>query len=388
MNLHVHDWAAIPKAAYNLKKCTCNLYHGEIYVPNKRHFTHTVRKELEDILLGLKSDYKRGKLNPELKSHKPLSFGEACQKYKALYMIPNGQDQDAYQLPYFINFFGERTHIKSISIERLQELKAKMLQDFAATTFLRRWTLLNGVFREMVPTYLASNPCKLVSNKAIRKRTSRKDTARKRYFTNEEMQIIYHEVANYVRHHKNDPKQDNYAPAERIENLQFAKIARNSGLRPDSMDRLEWRDLNFKSGILVARETKNGKTYEFVMNTACRAALLELWHLKKKPAQGLVFRKTNWSRIFTKLFRRLGWNSKTMPPRDRAVLYTFRHTFCSHLVMAGYSGKPLWDAMGWENGTEEPTYAHLSPKFKDTMVNTVNCDYVPLGDKLLEEIKS
>lgn len=385
---HKHKWLLVSKAAYNLKKCeACCLYQGAVYVPGRKLVTHTVRKELEDSLLGLKSDYKRGKLNPELKSHKPLTFSEACAKYTALYMIPNGQEQDRYQLPYFIDFFGGRTYIKSISTERLQELKARMLQDFAPTTFIRRWTLLNSVFRELIPTYLSSNPCKLISNKAVRKRCSRKETSRKRWFTNEQTQQIYQELSSYTRRHKNDPKTDNYTEKERRENVLYAVIARNTGLRPDSMDRLEWADLNLKTNLLVARKTKNSHTYEKVVNTAARKALLELWELKGKPSQGTVFRKASWSRIFTKLFKRLGWNEGIMKIQDRYCLYTFRHTFCSYLVMAGYSGKPLWDEMCWENGSEEPVYAHLSPKFKDTMVNTVSCAYEPLGDKLLEEAK-
>lgn len=400
MSNHTHTWQAVPKAGHNLKQCSaCLLYIGAVYIPKRKLLTGKVRKELEGQLEALRTDYKRGKLDPALKNLAPLTFEEACRKYSSLYMVPNDQETDKYFVGYkrkkdgefvpgyFEKFIGSKTLVKSITGDRLQQLKAKMLADYAPSTFIRRWTLLNSIFRELIPTYLSSNPCKLISNKAIRKRVSRKDTARQRWLTEKEMQRVYYHLLNYVRTEKNAPVTDPYPPNVRRENYLFAVVARNTGLRPDSMDRLEWKDLNLDSDMLRARETKNGHTYDLHMNKACREALLELWEMKGKPSQGLVFRKTDWSRIFTKLFRRLGWNDPNEKDQDNAVLYTLRHTFCSHLVMKGYSGKPLWDAMGWENGSEEATYSHLSPKFKNTMVNTVNSAYEPLGDKLLEEAK-
>jgi hypothetical protein len=123
------------------------------------------------------------------------------------------------------------------------------------------------------------------------------------------------------------------------------------------------------------------------MNNACRNAFLRLWEIKGSPSQGKVFRHAMWGRIFTKLFRRLGWNNSALPREQRAVLYTFRHTWCSHLVMKGYSGKPLLAAMGWKTLSELSTYAHLEPNFLATMSNTVSCEYMSSGEKLLEEIK-
>lgn len=379
-----------------IEQRTDGKWYISYYVGSRqRRITGVNKKELVAQAEEERRNYRLNKTQPELVKQQ-TTFADACQKYIDNYAVPNGQEQDRYQTPYFVEYFGSEIRISDITVEQLKELKAKMLKDFAPSTVIRRWTLLNSIFRESLSSgYCVTNPCKQISNKALRKAAHRSNTSRQRWFTNEEMQIIYAKLLEAPKIVPYANTDNNYmTPERREENMLFAVVARNTGLRPDSMERLEWYDLNFKENTFRARETKNGRTYTLPMNTAARGAFLRLWEMKGKPATGTVFRSANWSRIFTRLFRSLEWNNSHLPKekrgrddREQAVLYSFRHTFASHLVMAGYAGKALWDLMGWENGTEEATYAHLTPKFKASMANTVSLAYEPLGDKLLQEIK-
>lgn len=390
LNSHPHDWVDINGASFNLKQCSvCSLYRGDVYVPERKRLTHTNRKDLESKLAGLKVDHERQQSNPSYEPPKPaITFQEAVELYKRLYLLPNGQTSDLANLGGLVDHFKPNTLLKRIDKEGVKEWGVAMLaKGWQKQTIRRRLTLLSGIFREAIPKYITVNPCKgaIKFPKGIKK-------SRKRWFTDQEMQTIYARLQEPkpLKKHAHTV----YGPKERMENVLYAVIARNMGLRPDNMTRLEWTDLNMKEDVLTAKDTKNGRTYQFKMNTAARKAFLQLWELKGKPQNGLVFRGCNWSRLFTTLYRELGWNDTHLPKENRkiaennqAVLYSFRHTFASHLVMRGYTGKALWEAMGWENGSEEATYSHLSPSFKATMVDTISCDYVSAGDKLLEEAK-
>lgn len=367
----------------NIKQLPDGRWYISYYVgPKQKRLSGPNKKELIANAEAERQNYRLGRSQPDLVKQS-TTFLEACNKYMDNYAIPNGQEQDKYQVPYFIRFLGPNVRIVDITVERLKELKTKMLQDYAPSTVIRRWTLLYSIFREAKSSgYVNNNPCKEISNKAIRKAASRRNTARQRWFTEDEVQLVYAELLR-VR------EDDRYTVEQREEHMLYAQVARNTGLRPDSIDRLEWYDLNFIANTLTARDTKNGQTYIMPMNRGAKAAFLRLKEIKSNPTSGLVFRETDWSRIFTKVFRRLGWNDSYLPDGERkigeqnqAVLYSFRHTFASHLVMAGYAGKPLWDLMGWENGTEEATYAHLTPKFKANMADAVSSEYRPPTIKL------
>ena len=109
------------------------------------------------------------------------------------------------------------------------------------------------------------------------------------------------------------------------------------------------------------------------MNGACKEALLRLWEMKGKPSNGRVFRGANWTRIFMRLFVWLGFNTPSTPEEQRAVLHSFRHTWCSHLVMAGYNERTVMGLMGWKTSTPFKHYAHLSPGYLQAAVNDVSC---------------
>lgn len=368
----------------NIKQLPDGKWYISYYVgPRQKRLSGPNKKELIATAEEQRRNYRLGRAQPELVKQS-TTFAHACEKYIQQYAIPNDQEQDKYQTPYFIKFFGTDVYISAITVEQLKELKTKMLQEYAPGTVIRRWTLLNSIFRESIANgYLLTNPCKQVSNKAQRKASSRRNTARHRWFTEDEVQIAYAELLR-VR------EDDRYTAEQREEHMLYAQVARNTGLRPDSIDRLEWFDLDFAAGTFEARKTKNGHDYTMPMNKGARAAFIRLKEIKGNPPSGLVFRETDWSRIFTKVFRRLGWNNshlpkdnkERIPEQKQAVLYSFRHTFASHLVMAGYAGKPLWDLMGWENGTEEATYAHLTPKFKANMADAVSSEYKPAAIRL------
>ena len=95
--------------------------------------------------------------------------------------------------------------------------------------------------------------------------------------------------------------------------------------------------------------------------------------MKGKPSLGKCFRQINWSIKIIRMFKKLGWNRPDMPKSERAVLHSFRHTFCSQMVMKGYNERTVMAAMGWKSTTQLKTYAHLAPDYLQNAVNTVDC---------------
>lgn len=377
-------------------------WKADYYLGSKRRRPElSNRKQLEQLANKEINDWNQKRITPDaFKSS--VTFKEACDKFIEQYAVPNGQQECRYQLGYvdkdgkykhgfWQELIGPSTKLADITPELLKELRTKILEtNVAPTTFIRRWGLLNSVMRESVINgYITVNPCRAVSNKVIRKKNPRSKTARQRWFKEEEMQAIYKALlAPVVGKKYANLINRAMTPEKREENMLFALIARNTGFRKENLEAMTWeRHVDFSGNKIRATETKNGHDYSVPMTGAARKGLLRLWESKGKPSQGRVFREANWSRIFMRLFRDLDWNKREWTDQENAVLHSFRHTFCSHLVMKGYNERTIMELMGWTNTSELATYAHLAPNYMQSAINTIDCDYKSEGDKLLEEAK-
>ena len=345
----------------------------------KRFPTKREAVEYEEVTKG---DFRRNRINLPNKVQ-TRTFQEACDYFYTNYCIPNEQFETKYHFPYLVEFFGADTPISKITKEKVKELYAKMMTDFAPSTVIRKFSTLISLFRENV-SHCPVNPAKGIIPKQTRKRAHK---PRQKWLTNEEMKKLYDILLNPPPTGKNPGKP--LSKEELEENMLFALIDRNTGFRSDNMEDMEWgRDTDFKNNLVWARDTKAGHDYSVPMTPSCRSALQRLWEMKGKPARGKVFRHTNWSHIFTKAFRQLGLNDPKWPKQENAVLHTLRHTFCSYLVMGGYNERTVADLMGWKGTSEFSTYAHLAPSYKQSAINTIDFGYKSEGDKLLEEVKN
>jgi len=136
-------------------------------------------------------------------------------------------------------------------------------------------------------------------------------------------------------------------------------VALNTGMRKEEILNLRWEDLDFRSRIIYILDTKNNERREIPMNDIVYETLLAVRKISDSP---WVFCKKNGERYgnIRKAFE---------GARKRAGIVDFRfhdlrHTFASHLVMAGVDLRTVQELLGHKSFEMTLRYAHLSPEHK------------------------
>ncbi len=117
----------------------------------------------------------------------------------------------------------------------------------------------------------------------------------------------------------------------------------NTGLRWSEQRRLEWRDVDFLTGLLTVRQSKSGHSRQIPMNSVVRSTLFDLASRRQDPENPaeIVFRcpYRQPDRFFPKAVERaqtaLRDAGKDASRLDGYTWHGNRHTFASRLVMAG-----------------------------------------------------
>ena len=150
----------------------------------------------------------------------------------------------------------------------------------------------------------------------------------------------------------------------------------NTGIRPGTLFRLRWSDIDFRSRTIRLRAEimKTGDEWIVPYNNNVATILQSL----DKPQNGddvilkhsdgtLIETKTgndDWSAPFARLCARANIEGKTW--------YNMRHDFASQLVMRGVDLYTVKDLMCHRNITTTQAYAHLAPDLKSRAVSVLD----------------
>ena len=132
-------------------------------------------------------------------------------------------------------------------------------------------------------------------------------------------------------------------------------VALYTGCRQGELLKLEWRDVDFRQGMFLCRDTKAGDSRWVPMNSVVRETLSILAGEGPEPGEK-VFGKLeprNLRRDFDKAVHKAG----IAPFR----FHDLRHTFASRLAMNGANDRTLQTLGGWKTPRMILRYAHLGP---------------------------
>jgi len=148
--------------------------------------------------------------------------------------------------------------------------------------------------------------------------------------------------------------------------------ALNTGMRKGEILGLKWDQVDIKHGFLLIDRTKNGERREIPINQTLRETLqaiprrLDIPYVFFDPATGKPYQDIK--RSFGTALRRAGIKD--------FHFHDLRHTFASHLVMAGVDITTVKELLGHKTLTMTLRYAHLAPSHKvkavDILDNTIN----------------
>src|SRR5438094_161975 len=176
----------------------------------------------------------------------------------------------------------------------------------------------------------------------------RENNARTRYLSLEECQrLIASCIAPHIR--------------------ALVTVALHSGMRLGEILDLHWYDLDFASGFILVRDSKNGESRHVPMD----ATLFALFRAyPRRPGTDLVFSSRCGGRIVDV---RTGFqNACKRAELTDLHFHDLRHTFASQFVMAGGDLYILKEILGHKSITMTQRYAHLSPTYKIKAIDRMN----------------
>jgi integrase len=144
--------------------------------------------------------------------------------------------------------------------------------------------------------------------------------------------------------------------------------ALNTGMRKGEIFNLRWDQVDLKHGFILLDKTKNGERREIPINDTLRSVLqglprrLDVPYVFYDPQTGKAYQDVKHS--FHSALRRAGI-------RDFRF-HDLRHTFASHLIMAGIDLTTVKELLGHKTLTMTLRYAHLAPTHKVRAVETLN----------------
>jgi len=176
----------------------------------------------------------------------------------------------------------------------------------------------------------------------------RENNARTRYLSLEECQrLIASCIAPHIR--------------------ALVTVALHSGMRLGEILDLHWYDLDFASGFILVRDSKNGESRHVPMD----ATLFALFRAyPRRPGTDLVFSSPAGGHIVDV---RTGFlNSCKRAGLIDLHFHDLRHTFASQFVMSGGDLYILKEILGHKSITMTQRYAHLSPTYKIKAIDRMN----------------
>jgi len=163
-------------------------------------------------------------------------------------------------------------------------------------------------------------------------------------------------------------------------------MALKAGLRRGELIALSWSDINWSNKTLTVRHSwceasqsvdtpKSNRERHIPLTDDLHAMLL-----RRKRAAGFVFVNEKGHRFQVKWFSHELRKACQRAGIQAITCHTLRHTFASHLAMAGASLKAIQELLGHANIEMTMRYAHLAPSSLRQTVKLLEPDERMFGD--------
>jgi integrase len=143
-------------------------------------------------------------------------------------------------------------------------------------------------------------------------------------------------------------------------------------MRKSEVLKLKWENVDLKHGFILLDKTKNGDRREIPINSTLRQTLSGLSRCLDVT---YVFYDADTRKSYGDVKRSFQTACRRTKTKDFRF-HDLRHTFASHLVMAGVDLTTVKELLGHKTLTMTLRYAHLAPSHKvkavDILDNTLN----------------
>ena len=259
--------------------------------------------------------------------------------------------------------------LKDIQIEDIEKIKQSMLNakttahepKYAAATINHVIKLCRHLFKTAILWKKTSeNPAQAVKLLPL-------ENQRLRFFTRGEAETLLEQLKKI---HPADTKAFGYQYYKTFNTSQTYEISLVSlycGCRAGELFALKANDINFDTGFLTIRKSKNHNARNIPMPQIVKETLKQRLDYLNITGESFVFKDMNggalyeisdrYQEIVDELF-----NQGIRDRQQRAVFHTLRHTYASWLVMAGVDLYTVKELMGHKTLSMTMRYAHLAPQ--------------------------
>jgi len=302
------------------------------------------KREAEYLLACRKKDVKEGKV-PEVKKIKNHFFKELAVDY-----LSWAERQKSFKSKRgFVNLLVEsfgNCLLRSFNTKLVEEYQTKIIgKGNSPATANRHLATLKHMFTKAVQWEMVEEG---VLKKIRQVKLLPENNKRLKYLSKEECQSLINASNSYLK--------------------PIIIFALNTGCRKGEILSLEWeKHVDLKHGFILLDVTKNGERREIPINQTLRETL------KKLP------RRFDSTHVFTdkegNRFQDIKGSFKSALRRAGIKDFRFhdlRHTFASHLVMAGVDITTIKELLGHKTLTMTLRYAHLAPSHKVKAVDILD----------------
>jgi len=293
--------------------------------PNKRQASLVLQKRKVQIAEGKFLDLTR---------EEKISFEDIAKEYIEVYSKPNKRSfwRDEISVKHLSSQF-EKRFIQEITPLNVEKYKQKRIKEVSPATVNREITCLKHIFNK------AKEWGKIKDNQISSVKLFKEQNARIRYLEKEEIEKLTKTCPDYIK--------------------PIVMVALNTGMRKGEILSLKWKDIDFRNRIIYILQTKNNEIRKIPMNDIIFRTLLKV---RKNPKSSYIFCKKDGSPYrdirggFTNALKKAGIKDFRF--------HDLRHTFASHLVMAGVDLKTVQELLGHKTFAMTLRYSHLSSDHK------------------------
>lgn len=333
-----------------------------------RESSHSSKwKEASDLLIGRRNEIKEGK-QPEIKRIVNHSFKELSEQYEKWAERQRSFKSKKYLIDQLTEAFGQiplrrfnpmlleqyQTERLQQGNKRFQEEKKRLPKGNKPATVNRLLATVKHMFTKAVEWEMVEE----AALKRIRKvKFLEENNRRLRYLSKEECQGLIKACDSHLR--------------------PIVITALNTGMRKGEILSLTWDRVDLKQGFILLGEddTKNGERREIPINGTLREALLELSQGTKERPRRIDIPYVFYDPANGKAYKDVKRSFHSACRRAKITNFHFhdsRHTFASHLVMAGVDLTTVKELLGHKHLTMTLRYSHLAPSHKVKAVHILD----------------
>jgi len=314
--------------------------NGRIY----RRSTGTVSKKLaREILAKHKVLVAEGR-HLDVKKVPKTTFFELCNEYWEL----EGKYKRMSSLQYMVKawraFFGN-VAIKELTQQRIEKFLNDLIEirGLGASGRNRHLTMLKALFNKGIQWGLVGqNPCRSISR-------LREPGPRTRFLNHEEIQKLVESASK-----------------------EFHPVlitALHTGMRRGEILNLKWNDVDLENRIVTVQDSKSGKKRMIPMDDTLYETLRIL---PSRFQRGYVFPSSVNRGKPRYDFKRQFHNALENAEIEDLRFHDLRHTFASHLVMAGVDIKTVQELLGHATLTMTMRYTHLASDHRTRAIKALD----------------